>query len=381
MTAISNWYTAALQQLAAESYLGLDAIQSEVSLRQDLQRGNTRTEFTQGGLMKMPVTQATEFAQTWEVVYQADNDGSGFSATLMRRRNALGVTAEYTIAFRSTEYRTEKTRGGDWQRDVNNADKEIGLGTGAQVGAGFAFGQIHSMRSLWDNLKAGRGADGVALAGLNDFAATMGGNINGKVNVVGNSLGGHLANIFTELYSSSVERTTVFNSAGRGTLPSNAPTVAVMLDYFESVLANPAGVTPEEVAVNPLLAALRGPAISLIGLALTDPTKRLENLTKDIGGVVEAYVYDDARYQFAVGATKLKYPSGYPGIPGAPTLVQSQFTNLFGHATHNDVEYVANGGIHVGPGQTPYIFIEDQPNIEAWIGPYSRNQSHSSQGL
>ena len=47
--------------------------------------------------MKMPDTQATEFAQSWEVVYQADNDGSGFSATLMPTSTPASDAAPFRL--------------------------------------------------------------------------------------------------------------------------------------------------------------------------------------------------------------------------------------------------------------------------------------------
>lgn len=102
--------------------------------------------------------QADKFVTDWQVVSQADNDNSGFSATLLRRRG--GGNPEYTIAFRSTEYRSE-ANGGDWQRDVMNADIEI-------KDSGFAFGQIRSMRRWWANLIDGRDAGGAVDANLTD---------------------------------------------------------------------------------------------------------------------------------------------------------------------------------------------------------------------
>ncbi len=375
MSTIGQWYEAALQQLASESYLRKSsmssdgAIAAQISLRDDLARGNTRENLTTGGLMKMPVASveqlssgsilpANEFAAAWEVVYQADNDGSGFSATLMRRRVSGNADPEYTLAFRSTEYRDEKSRGGDWKRDVENADAEIGMG------GGFAFGQIHSMRQLWTNLKAGRDADGKTLTSLSDFASRM--SSGEKVNLVGYSLGGQLATVLTELEPTKVNQTTIFNAVGRGALPVGT-SLRTFLDYFENVLATPSIVGAYETTGNTNLSILRDLAIQQANKGIG-----LEASSRGIGGVNMPYVYDDARYQFAVAMTKLKYPTQFAGSPGTvgeiASGVQDKITNLFGHATHNDVEYVANSGVRVGANQTQYIFIEDQPNIEGAFG-------------
>ena len=55
---------------------------------------NSKTEILKNGIITNPATNSS-----FEVYNQADNDSSGFSATVFRNIN----TNEYTIAYRGTE--------------------------------------------------------------------------------------------------------------------------------------------------------------------------------------------------------------------------------------------------------------------------------------
>jgi hypothetical protein len=110
------------------------------------------------------------------------------------------TTGEYTLSFRSTEYRNQ-AQGGDWERDgLLGADGEI-------FSDGFAFGQLAAMEDYYQSLKA---------SGKLPTGSTL--------NVTGYSLGGHLATVFTELHYNDNDiafgHTYTFNGAGRGPVPS-----------------------------------------------------------------------------------------------------------------------------------------------------------------
>jgi hypothetical protein len=131
------------------------------------------------------------------------------AATLMRDT----TTGEYTLSFRSTEYRNQ-AQGGDWERDgLLGADGEI-------FSDGFAFGQLAAMEEYFARLKQGIKSDGTFDAGLQAFFADPA----RQLNVTGYSLGGHLATVFTELHYNDNDiafgHTYTFNGAGRGPVPS-----------------------------------------------------------------------------------------------------------------------------------------------------------------
>ena len=175
MTQISTWLQFALQQMAAESYL--DRILSgELQLEQALRLGNNRVSGALAsdpilpGKTRMTDQQMIDFSARYDIVDHHANDATGFSATLMQERG----TNNYTLSFRSTEYRNQ-SQGGDWERDGQpGADGEIFFN-------GFALGQLVSMEKYYQQLKA----NGVLPQG-----ATL--------NVTDYSLGGHLATVFTD---------------------------------------------------------------------------------------------------------------------------------------------------------------------------------------
>ena len=306
---VETWLDFVLQQMAAESYL--DRIGPAFSIEQALNDGNNDTSKIQPdaqgnlpGYTRFTDQQIMYFNDNWEVVDHRSNDderfanigvgnGTGFSATLFRSK----TTNEYTLSFRSTEF-ADEARGGDWQRDgLNGADGEIAK-------KGFAFGQIVAMEDYYAWLKS---------QNIVPPGATL--------NVTGNSMGGHLATVFTELHADEIEHTYNFNSAGRGQFDLNSGSLSDLMSFFRAQLGGPVSATN---------------------------------------------VYTDAKYVAAVEATRQAFdtrgaslPQGSIGLTGG---ADGKISQLFGHATHGDAEWVANSGIHAAD-PVP-LFIEDQPDIQ-----------------
>ncbi|MES2356088.1 MAG: hypothetical protein V4568_17125 [Pseudomonadota bacterium] len=282
-----------------------------------LELGNNQRDYRPDGYTRLTNTQAQYFTNNYEIVNHYPNDASGFSATLMKNK----TTGEYTLSFRSTEYRNED-QGGDWSRDgIPGADGNL-------HDYGFAFAQIDSMEKYYAKLQA----DGTLPA-------------NAVLNVTGYSLGGHLATVFTELHTSEINHTYTFNGAGEGAIRTPDSTISTMLNYYRDILANP-------------------------GHGLADVTATYEdkyNAAIDTSGPLNsANIYQDSRHQWAAIATSLHFGTSYAALFGTiKNSLSDKITQLYGHATHDDTEYTANTGIHA-PGTS--IFIEDQPNLVGFGG-------------
>ena len=164
-TNITNWLSFAIQQMAAESYLDGIALSDNDRVIERLKLGNNNPLFNDPGnpilsgktrfvdLNGVPnanqiTGSAQAFISRYQIVDHHANDGSGFSATLMRNR----TTSEYTLSFRSTEFKLA-AEGGDKERDAFQADADIGL-------YGFAFGQLTAMEEYFARLKQGVKSDG-----------------------------------------------------------------------------------------------------------------------------------------------------------------------------------------------------------------------------
>ncbi len=319
MNEITTWYELALHAIAAESHLDLVDVNDKEQLQTALRAGNNRVfaPDIDESYLRLTEQQATAYAERYEVRAHQTNDasgGSGFSATLIYDK----TKKSYLLAFRSTEYKDE-SRGGDFQRDVNGADMDI-------FRSGLAFAQIDSMERWWAQLTS----PGGALAGVT------------HVEVVGYSLGGHLAQAFTQLHPERVDHTYLFNSAGLG--EQQRGTLANAIDYYRQVLSNPNHGVLESAKDDPLYRQ----AIAKVGAPL--PTDNL---------------YLDPRHSWAVKQAQAEYGISNPSSPGVSTGSNPMITQIYGHADHNDSERVANSGVH--PEARP-IFIEDQPNIEGLVG-------------
>src|SRR3972149_6537798 len=253
---IRRWLDLALQQVAAESYLhGID-LGSNQQVSGQLLRGNTPINPANPAAepdqyVRFTQSQTATFLAQYETGAPPPKAGSGFSATLLRRKVAdPGAQAgEDTLAFRSTEYKNPQ-QGGDYDRDgfaldlIKRADGEIALD-------GFAQGQIAAMEAYYQSLKLGitstdpentaqLNVTGKVNAAVRDFFASSA----NQFNVVGYSLGAQLATVFTERHTAVVSQAFTFNAAGRGALARTTPGLESarledMYAYFNSVLANP----------------------------------------------------------------------------------------------------------------------------------------------
>lgn len=338
MTTSSTAYDYLLQQVAAEAYIDASDLGIDSRLIAALIRGNSKEGHEPRGNTKLTEVQARELLSRFEVVLQNPSDGSGFSCTLLRER----ATGTYTLSFRSTEYQNQ-SNGGDWERDgLHGADGEI-------FKYGLAFAQIHSMEEMYAHLRRGERSVGVddssqtiwqADSRLSDFLdPTL------KINVTGYSLGGHLATVFTELHSANVAQAITFNAPGRGRVANDDLQSA--LSYFELVLRNP------DAAPRPLGGATSPEVVAYAAAKAA------------VGPLNSTSLYSDPRYRWAVLATRDAWGTASIHVTGSEersAFPHSLITQVYGRATHDDREYVANQGIH-GP-ELP-IFVEDQPD---WVG-------------
>ena len=228
---LETWYKFLLAQMSAESYL--DQRDIGVALQTILRNGNNNGivqaegDFT--GATRMTTTQVEQFNAEWEILDHHANDGTGFSATLLRSR----TTGELTLSFRSTEYQSEN-KGGDWSRDgFAGADGQIFF-------TGFAVAQLTAMEEYWSQLQQ------------NPLLVPAG----AKINVTGYSLGAHLATVFTELHAEQIDHTYTFNAAGRGTVTSGAEgtqqqRIAAMLARFKEAMLHVSSIDGGPAARSP----------------------------------------------------------------------------------------------------------------------------------
>ncbi|WP_372166018.1 putative Ig domain-containing protein [Xanthomonas axonopodis] len=137
-------------------------------------------------------SQATKFAEEWQVIDQRANTKTGFSGTLFRRVRddpATGAKAgETVLSFRSTEFIDDAARD-------NKATNELEI-----KNTGYAWGQLADMQAWYAELKA----DPAKLGGGQVFSVT------------GYSLGGHLATAFNLMNAGAAQRVVTFNGAGVG---------------------------------------------------------------------------------------------------------------------------------------------------------------------
>ncbi len=343
-TEISTWLSFAIQQMAAESYLNGINLQDPAAVTRRLVDGNNNTQFIPPNLFTgmtrfvnlagMPnanqiLGSAQAFLSRYQIIDHHANDATGFSATLMRDT----TTGQYTLSFRSTESRPA-VEGGDRERDLFGADIEIGV-------SGFAFGQLAAMEEYYQSLKA----NGTLPTGA-------------VLNVTGFSLGGHLATVFTELHSTEIEQTYIFNGPGRGHVSGAVPgllaeenRISDMLTYFRSVLDNPDNALP-----------------SFPRTSIYDQAKALyddQGMTWRPFDQGSTSLYHDARYEWAKAATQALFnPSGLTFLQ-TPGEVQDQgsfakITLLYGQATTDDLQFVTSSGVHA---PAIPVFIEGQPLI------------------
>ena len=330
-TNVSTWLQFATQQMAAESYLDGINLSSSNEVEDRLLLGNNHPllDPSLSGKTRFTNILADQFLGRYQILDHHANDATGFSATLMFDTQ----TNSYTLSFRSTES-APSAQGGDRERDLFGADAEVGA-------SGFAFGQLAAMEQYYQSLKTG---------GKLPTGAVL--------NVTGFSLGGHLATVFTELHASEVNHTYIFNGAGRGHVPGAVPGLSAeenriqdMLTYFRSVLANPDNAIA-----------------SFPRTSVYDQAKVLydaQGTSWDPFDQGTTSFYNDVRYQWATAATQSLFsPTGLTFLQ-SPGEVQDQgpfakITQLYGQATTDDLQFVANSGMHA---PAIPVFIEGQPLI------------------
>ena len=352
------WYEYYLQQLVAESYLERADLNSAIEVVAALGAGNNRGEIVDSeipfGKSRLTPEQATELFEQFRILHQwSDNplrDGnlapgdpgylelngdqllsnSGLSATLLQNRE----TGAYTLAIRSTEYVTPDI-GGDKFRDLHGADQS-GI-----TYHGFALAQVDALERYYEWLIAN-------VPGLSE----------GPLYVTGYSLGGHLATIFTEMHP-EVVHAYIFNGAGRGDWDQSKGSLFDILDLYRAVRLDPAAYLPT-------------PGVQL-EMEMWTEAMAVRNQPFD-----PVSIYSDARHRWAMAVTDRRFDftslidmtlSGEsitdPNRTGLTNGADARITQLYGRAEHNDLELVANSGIH-GPAQR--LFIEDQPNVSGLLG-------------
>src|SRR5581483_3388780 len=197
---IDIWYRLVLQQMAAEAYLDTVDLADLAQLQVALPRGNNRPNFPQTSFTRFTDAQVITLLNQYGIVHQASDyplpargepvyyagttilANTGLSATLIREKDASGnPTGEFTLAIRSTEFRTVSD-GGDRSRDLLQAD------INGIVANGFALAQLAALEDYYDWLKKSEKLPAGA-----------------KLNVTGYSLGGHLATVFTEIHASDTD--------------------------------------------------------------------------------------------------------------------------------------------------------------------------------
>jgi Ca2+-binding RTX toxin-like protein len=346
---IRMYYEFALQQIAGESYFDgvVDFAGQQALVTDRLRSGNNRDGFEKKGFSRLTDAQVAEFLATFQLVAQASDyadsqrigpvyypgttilANSGMSATLIHRKG----TNEFTLAIRSTEFRTVPD-GGDRGRDGFGADVQ-GI-----FANGFALAQLNALEEYYAWLKQ---------SGTLPIGATL--------NVTGYSLGGHLATVFTEIHANDpdvdLSRTFTFNGAGRGTWTGTAADPRAIVSYYKAVLADPniAAAFVEGLPQNDIrqiefsaarLAALAGQPL--------DPIS----------------IYADPRHEWAQRAASIQF-----GLMGAGVADQgiadlrngaaAKITQLYGKEFPIEATGVANSGVH---GPATGVFVEAQPFVE-----------------
>ncbi len=336
---VTTWLNFALYQMAAESYLdGIANLEDRNLVRDRLLIGNNRPLLDPDlrGATRFTDPLSTRFLDAHRIVSHHANDSTGFSATLMQE---IG-TNNFTLSFRSTEFESQ-SNGGDFERDGTlGADGDVTL-------QGFAFAQLASMEEYYQT----------TVRSLLPPDAIL--------NVTGYSLGGNLATVFTELHSSEVNHTYTFNAVGRGHISgpgaTEAERMAGMVELFTAVLLDPEqGRSIITDPADPVYLAARARADQQIQSGQLFTPFASETSLGQAGNV-----YADPRYLWAKNVALVRYQTtgvvfmAPPGEVGTNPAF-SQITQIYGRATDNDVEKVANRGVH---GPITSVFIEDQPDF------------------
>jgi len=277
---------------------------------------------------RMVRDQAVALTRRFDVIDHHADDATGFSATLYRN----SASGEYTLSFRSTEFRAWDTAGDNPRDDVGANQEGIRK-------SGFAFAQLASMEDYWRHIRNGErwlgnqnAPGGTWVAGdpdLSAFKAAMDARqqtqAGGKLFVTGYSLGGHLASVFTLMHESEVEKAFVYNAAGHGIMTNAGGTeiaggttgsaIAAMLAEFTRALRDPSSIVLDDRTFGASGSTWRQYWTRSQARAV-DSANRLRDPFASENGIVDkaikGNVYDsrrDDRYAFASEYLLLKYPT------------------------------------------------------------------------
>ncbi len=263
-------YDAALEQIAAKSFLDPTFDEDQILLR--LQLGNNPPTFPATdpdlpGKLRMTLGQAQTFQSRYDIIDAYQNDATGFSAVALRDTANPG---RVVLAVRSTE--------------INN-DSARDLGADTQIFTrGFAFDQILSAQDFLNRvrpqLQPGE-----------------------KIDLVGYSLSGNIVRTLAAMYPTEVNQTSganvVFNATGLGGFSDptgqNRPRSVVMqemMDLYRQIEADPKSVADVPLLLLPLqLTAVAAPSI-----VSTDPNGKF---------------YPSPRNDFAEAKVQNKYTTFY----------------------------------------------------------------------
>ena len=310
-----TWLDAVLQQMAAECYFdGIDLRDAD-RVAEVLSSGNNdiRKPYFANldksnlpGKTRFSKEQIKRFTTDWAIVDQRADEDPRFAQIGIG--NGTGFSATL-FQNKATEEYTLSFRSTEYADESRGGDwQRDGIGADREIAKkGFAFGQIVAMEDYYSWLKR----ENILPAGA-------------KLYVTGYSMGGHLATVFTELHVNDVEHTYNFNSPGRGRFDARSGSLQDLVDFFRAKLG---------------------------------------------GSVSATNVYSDARYVAALEATRQEFDTrGVALAPGEAGLLLSadiRISQLFGHATHGDTEWVANSGVHATNLEP--IFIEDQPDVQGLV--------------
>ena len=329
-------YDAALEQIAAESFLAL-GISPAVAISR-LQAGNNPdavpTTDDLPGKLRMTLEQAQTFTSRYIIIDAYQNDASGFSAVALRD---TANPSRVVLAVQSTEILNDRTR------DVG-ADVQI-------FTSGFAFDQILSAQ---------------------DFLARVRPQLQPgeKIDLAGYSLSGNIVRTLAAMYPTEVNQTAganvVFNAPGFGGFSDptgqNRPRSVVLLEMmslYRQVEDNPASVTDIPLT-NVLLLLLQATANA------APPVDRTN---------ANGNVYASPRNDFAEAYVQNKYTTFYNDF--GTTVAEPSFAQYFGVAMSGfDAAAVANSGSHPTPVG---VAIEGQPvaNIPGVASRFEYLTTHS----
>ena len=214
------------------------ALMAETAYAEFLQpNGQLKSSIRQALLDKdWSATQADEFLRNYRVVSQQPNTATGYSATLFEKLNNGVPTGQFVLANRGTELLTI----------------DLAVDIGELVADGLAYSQIVDMYNYWKRLTTLPGQThqqaqlltipyqpnlvpgtyirdtGSSFVHRIQFVAASDGlgavSAGVPLEVVGHSLGGHLASAFTRLFVGAASQAYSINGAGYAEIVGNANT-------------------------------------------------------------------------------------------------------------------------------------------------------------